>query len=285
MLPARPMAVTLIILDFDGTFTDVEAEAGPFLDAYRDELAERFGDDLAARWDEVAAEIRSQPEGYGWEYEGRIVAPSHADPYILAVSTAQRLLGDHGLLTDLGERSAFLEALFRSNYPKAASVFRPDAREVVESLLATGVPVHVVTNSMTEAVQRKLDELSPRHRERLTVHGNARKYVIAQPETIDERFEAVPESLALEGLDRPVLLRRGRYYSVLRQIWESEGASPEGTLVCGDIYELDLALPAALDMHVHLVCRPGTPAYERRAVDRLPRGAVSEDLRAVLDRV
>ena len=279
------MALSLIILDFDGTFTDVEAEAGPFLAAYRDELAEKFGADLAGRWDEVSEEIRRQPEGYGWEFEGRIVAPSHADPYILAVSTAQRLLSDHGILTDLAERSAFLEALFRSNYPKAASVFREDAREVVDALLDTGMPVHVVTNSMTEAVERKLEELGPKHRSRLVVHGNARKYVIAPAEPTDERFEAVPESLSLEGLERPVLLRRGRYYSVLREIWKSEGATPEETLVCGDIYELDLALPAALDMHVHLVCRPGTPAYERRAVDRLSRGAVSEDLRSVLDRL
>lgn len=279
------MTVDCIILDFDGTFTDVEAEAGPFLRAYRDELAETFGTALADRWDEVAREIRSQPDGYGWEYEGQIVAPSHADPYILAVSTAQRLLGDHGLLLDMAERSAFLDALFRSNYPKAQSVFRPDAREVVEALLDTGRPVHVVTNSMTEAVTAKLEELAPRNRSRLLIHGNAKKYVIAWPEPPDARFDRVPEAQQLEGLDRPVLLRRGHYYSVLRDILEREAASAETTLVCGDIYELDLALPAALGMQVHLVCRPGTPSYERRAVERLPHGAVSEDLQSVLSRL
>lgn len=276
------MGLDCIILDFDGTFTDVEEEAGPFLDAYRDELAETFGNGLAARWDEVSSLIRRTPESYGWEYEGRIVAPSHADPYILAVSTAQRLLDEHGLLADLAERAAVLEALFRSNYPRAASVFRSDAREVVETLLATGLPIHVVTNSHTDAVMDKLDDLRPKGRERLHVHGSARKFVIAEPDPIDERFAQVPAERQLEGLERPVLLRRGRYYEVLREVMNGCGAAPERTLVCGDIYELDLALPAALGMPVHLVCRPGTPAYERRAVSELPRGAVSEDLRPVL---
>ncbi len=274
-----------VILDFDGTFTDVEAEAGPFLAAYRDELSGTFGVELAARWDEVALAIRHAPGSFGWEYRGRIVAPSHADPYILALSTAQRLLDEHGLLPDAAERAAYLEALFRSNYPKAKSVFRPEAREVVETLLATGRPVHVVTNSHTDAVEKKLDELAPKGRERLKVHGDAKKYVLGDANPPDACFQAVPEEQRLEGLDRPVQLRRGRYYDVLRRVMEETGASPERTLVCGDIYELDLALPAALGMPVHLVCRPGTPTYERQAVSRLPNGAVSEALTPVLARL
>jgi len=279
------MSVDCIILDFDGTFTDVESEAGPFLEAYRDELAQRFGNGLAAEWDRTAAMIQRNPDEFGWEYEGRIVAPSHADPYILAVSTAQRLLDDAGLLPDTAERSAFLEALFKSNYPKARSVFRPDAREVVETLLATGKPVHVVTNSHTDAVQRKLDELAPRGRERLMVHGAAKKYVITEPAEPDPRFEGLPETQQLEGLDRPVLLRRGLYFDVLKSVWAQHRLEPERLLVCGDIYELDLALPAALGMAIQLVCRAGTPGYERRAVAELPAGGVSEHLRSVLDRV
>lgn len=279
------MSVDCIILDFDGTFTDVESEAGPFLEAYRDELAQRFGNGLAADWDRTSAMIQQNPDEYGWEYEGEIVAPSHADPYILALSTAQRLLDDAGLMLEAAERSAFLEALFKSNYPKARSVFRPDAREVVEELLTTGKPVHVVTNSHTDAVQRKLDELDPKGRERLMVHGAAKKYVITEPSQPDARFEALPPSQELEGLHRPVLLRRGKYFDVLKSVWGQHGLGPEQVIVCGDIYELDLALPAALGMAVQLVCRAGTPQYERRAVAQLPGGGVSEHLRSVLDRV
>jgi hypothetical protein len=63
------------------------------------------------------------------------------------------------------------------------------------------------------------------------------------------------------------------------------GAAADRTLVAGDIFELDLALPAVLGFPIHLVARPGTPTYERQAVTRHARGQVSEDLVSVARRV
>ena len=74
----------------------------------------------------------------------------------------------------------------------------------------------------------------------------------------------------LEGLSaRPLYLRRGKYFEVLRAIWEKTGATPSSTLVCGDLYELDLAMPALLGAHVQLVMREDTPEYERNALAAL----------------
>lgn len=286
MLPARqPMDLDCIILDFDGTFTDVEKEAVPFLEAYRDEFASVVGADAAKDWDEVAGEIGKTPDQFGWHFEGRIVAPSHADPYIMATSTAQKLLDDREAFMDPAERRTFLEGIFRRNYPKAANVFRPDAKDVVEMLLGTEVPVYVVTNSLTDAVEAKLDDLAPKGRDKLKVFGNARKYVIAEPEGQIGAFGDVPESVDLPGLERPIYLRRGIYWDVLTTVLSEVGAAPERTLVAGDIFELDLALPAALGFPIHLVARPGTPSYERNAVTAHARGAVSEDLTSVATRV
>jgi phosphoglycolate phosphatase-like HAD superfamily hydrolase len=279
------MRFELLVLDFDGTFTDVEKEAIPFLAAYRADLEARLGAEAVEGWDEVATHIGESPERFGWEFEGRIVAPSHADPYVMATSTAQKILDDHGLVTDPAERRRFLEEVFRANYAKASSVFRPEAREVAEALLATGAPVYVVTNSSTDAVHVKLDALAPRGRERLTVIGDAKKYVIADPGAPDPSFDALPETRALSGLERPIYLRRGLYFEALAAALAAAGATPDRALVCGDIYELDLAMPAELGFHVHLVARPGTPSYEREAVAAHPRGAVSETLDAVLARL
>jgi FMN phosphatase YigB (HAD superfamily) len=279
------MRFDCIILDFDGTFTDVEKEAVPFLEAYRDDLAESLGADAIAGWDEAAASIGADPDSYGWEFDGRIVAPSHADPYIMATSTAQKLLDEHGLLPDAEERRSFLEELFRRNYPKAANVFRPDARQVVEELLATGLPIYVVTNSLTDAVEAKLDDLAPKGRERLRVYGNAKKYVITEPQSEADGFSALPETLSLPGLDRPIFLRRGFYWDALTSVLGNSGARPERTLVAGDIFELDLALPAALGFPIHLVARPKTPSYERDAVVAHEHGEVSEDLESVVSRL
>ena len=86
------------------------------------------------------------------------------------------------------------------------------------------------------------------------------------------------------GLERPLYLRRGLYFEVLSAIWSATGASPEGTFVCGDIFELDLALPAALGARVHLVGRSSTPEWERSAVERAG-GSYSDVLSGLLERI
>lgn len=270
------MRPELVVLDFDGTFTRVDDEAVPFLESYQAGLGALLDIPITSEWERARALIEADPDRYGWQHEGRIVAPSHADPYILATTIAQLLLQDHrGEVTP-----GVTESLFRESYAKAGTVFRHDAREVVASVLARDVPVFVVTNSHTDDVRRKIERLGIEP-DRLAIHGDARKWMIVEPEETDPRFEALPAELRVEGLGRPMHLRRGRYYEVLRLLWSQSGASPETTLVCGDIYELDLALPARLGARVHMVGRPSTPTYEREAV-RAAGGSFSTELGGLL---
>src|SRR5690606_32548849 len=90
--------------------------------------------------------------------------------------------------------------------------------------------------------------------------------------------------LQVEGLARPILLRRGRYFEALRRIWDETDTTPAGTLVCGDIFELDLALPAQLGARIHMLGREATPAYERDAV-RAAGGSFSTALSGGLERI
>jgi FMN phosphatase YigB (HAD superfamily) len=189
-----------------------------------------------------------------------------------------------GLYPDTPARQEILEGLYRRNYTKATAAFRPEAREVIERLVASGLPVWVVTNSDTDAVTDKINLLAPVGKESLEIRGNAKKYVVSEPADPDPTFDAVPEERRLEGLDRPIFLRRGHYYQLLREIWTVTGTSPERTIVAGDIYELDLALPAALGVAVHLLARDTTPEHEKRAVVA-DGGQVSDQLYAVLERV
>lgn len=269
----------LVVLDFDGTFTRVDDEAAPFLVAYREGLSTLLGGDVDAEWERARAVIEADPDRHGWEYQGRIVAPSHADPYIFATSVAQILLEEHGT-----ERSALTDRLYRDAYAKAATVFREDARQVVEAVLELGVPVFVVTNSRTTDVVAKIARLEARGSERLSIRGDACKWMLLEPGAADPRFDSLPEELRVAGLKRPIFVRRGRYFDALRRIWDETGTSPEGTLVCGDIYELDLAMPALLGARVHMVGRPNTPAYEREAVTRAG-GTFSIELAGLLERL
>jgi FMN phosphatase YigB (HAD superfamily) len=279
------MEIDCFILDFDGTFTDVEREAAPFLSGYRRDLVERFGPQLAAEWETAEAEVRANPAAHGWQHGGVVVAPGNTDPYVRATVTASLLFDRHGLLPDPDARTETLQGLYARNYGRAEPVFRPEAREVLEAILATGKPVYVVSNSDTTAVEHKLAVLGPAGLDRLTVRGEARKYTVAEPSQSDARFEALPRTLTVEGLGRPLYLRRGPYYEVLRQVWTEAGTGPERTLVVGDIYELDLALPGHLGAEVHLLVRPTTPEHEPAMVRQRHGGGVSDDLRPLLERV
>ncbi len=281
------MAIRCVVLDFDGTFTDVVAEGAPFVRHFRKRLFERTGRELEGEWAEVEAEVLASTEEHGWEVGGRAVAPATADPYLMANFVARRLCDRYGLLTDTAERMEVLDALYRESYSRADTAFKPEAREVLEALLETGLPVFIVTNAHTATVEAKLDMLAPRGRERLRVHGDARKFLLEPPAEPDALFDALPESMRVEGaLVRPIFLRRGHYYDALSHIWRETDTSPEATLVAGDIFELDLALPAALGAQVQLVARANCLEYERRAIADLgARGGIDSSLRALLPRL
>jgi hypothetical protein len=133
------MTVECIVLDFDGTFTLVDREAVPFLEGFLADLRADVGAEVASRWEETVARVKADPDRYGWENDGVIVAPSHADPYILATTVGQLLLADAGM-SSRAERTEKLQGLYQRNYPRALTVFRPDAKAVIETLVATSTP-------------------------------------------------------------------------------------------------------------------------------------------------
>ena len=102
------------------------------------------------------------------------------------------------------------------------------------------------------------------------------------------RFEALPDVVAAPGLARPVWLRRGAFFDALADVWGADAKGPDATIFCGDIHELDLALPAALGCDTHLVERAAplaTHDAERAAVAATPGAGMSADLRGLLARV
>ena len=285
------MPIQCVILDFDGTFTDVDVEAEPFVAAYKADLADLLGRDVGPAWEDAHAEILRDPNRFGWKHEGRIVAPALADSYILCTVIGRLVLDRFGVARDEGLRSALLQLFYSRGYPRTRHAFRSHALEVIEALLQK-LPgrVFVVTNSNPDAVRGKLDTLCPGLSQRLPVEGNARKFIL-EPLAADEpgaaRFAALSPERRIASLpERPILVGRGYYFRILHQILTQVGVSPEETLVCGDIYELDLSLPEAMGASIHLMTRPNTPQYERDAVRELgPRGALGDDLRGILARV
>jgi FMN phosphatase YigB (HAD superfamily) len=275
------MSIRCVVVDFDGTFTDVAVEALPFEPAFMASVADLLGRDVRDEWARERSAIEKTPEQFGWVYDGKVVAPATADPYLLCTATVQAVLDRAALLRNPVNRTEVTQALYGLAYARTITAFKPEAKEALDALLATGLPVYVVTNSRTDAVARKLDQLGLAARAKLSVRGEAKKFWVTDPQPGDAVFARVPEMERAEGLVRPVFLRRGKYYEVLRQIWSETSASPEETIVCGDIYELDLALPAALGARVVLVERDNTLEYERAGTKRA-RGAVIRQLNELL---
>jgi FMN phosphatase YigB (HAD superfamily) len=277
--------MTILVLDFDGTMTDAEAEGRPFRDGYLEDLCALVGRpagdaEVLAIAAGVEAELARAPEAHPFLWMGRAVAPATVDPYLRMVPIAHRILDQFDALPGASDRGRLLgNVLYKYNYAKTLGhpVFRPGAGEALRAL--GGTQAWIVTNSDTHAVAAKvaaLDRETPGVAWLTSrVCGHARKF------DVDDAWTGAPAELALPGLARPVLLRRRNYHAILRTILDGAGASFSDLVVIGDIFELDLAMPLALGARVGLVGSAQTPAYERSFVAAHPRGRVIEDLRDI----
>ena len=274
--------MTVLVLDFDGTMTDAEAEGRPFRDGYLEDLCVLVGKapgdpEVMAIAEEVEAELIGAPASHPFLWMGRAVAPATVDPYLRMVPIAHRILDKFGVIPDATDRGRLLgNVLYKYNYAKTLGhpVFRPGAGDALRAL--TDRDAWIVTNSDTHAVAGKIAALD---REAsgvawLTsrVRGHARKF------DVDDAWTGVDGEMTIPDLDRPVLLRRRSYHAILRAILDAADTGFPNLVVIGDIFELDLAMPLALGARVGLVTSPHTPAYERAFVESHPRGMIIEDL-------
>jgi len=272
----------LLVLDFDGTMTDAEAEGAPFRVGYLEDLSALTGREigeieaLAAGFE---AEITANPDAFGWVYGGQIVAPAIVDPYLRIMPVARKIFDRCGAFMNEDDRTRLLDAiLYKYNYTKTKQVFKKGAGEALRAL--TGSLTYVVSNSHTSPVQEKIRALGARADggndlswliER--VFGRAMKYVV------DPDFSEVAETMTVPGLTRPILLRRRPYFEVLHMLLSQHGLDWGDLVVVGDIFELDLALPLAMGATVGLVVNEFTPGYERTLVETHARGHLIEELR------
>ena len=275
------MAIDLVVLDFDGTFTDSEVEGAPFAEVFPKYLQEAASAsaELFALWPAAMAAVTRESPELGWMMNGVAAAPADADPYVRCSMAAHKVLDQLGLYADGAARSSLLQQVYKRAYAESIIAFRPGAAAALQAVIARGVPVVVVTNSSTSHVRYKVDQLGLQDPASVEVIGDAMKFWVDPAPVGHSEFDDLPLSQTVDGLERPVYLRRNKYYQTLQKLWTKHRASPASTLVCGDIYELDLALPAALGSKVVLMRRSNTYDFELQAIaDAGDRGSVTDDL-------
>src|ERR1700761_2101825 len=103
-MPAR-----VLVLDFDGTMTDAEAEGRPFRDGYLDDLCTLVGRaagdaEVLALAAEVEGELERAPASHPFLWMGRAVAPATVDPYLRMVPIATAILDHFGAIPSALDR-------------------------------------------------------------------------------------------------------------------------------------------------------------------------------------
>lgn len=283
-----------VVLDFDGTCTQVPAVYEHYLDLYGIELGRALGLNLGTAWKDAQQAVRDRSPRAAWMVAGCPAAPAAGDPYILADESAKYLARQRSLTlpTDLNAHA--------HAYATAPAPWRPEAKRTLSRLIDLGVTVAFVSNSSTKIVGARLDELfkdDAAPRSRISVFSDAGKFRICElpwdppPSSATEaRFAALSAAQGTQSpaeTGRPIYLRRGQYFQAIERVLDGHLERLSTTVFCGDIWEMDLAMPAALGACVHLLTREqpfDTYEYETeslRAVGR--RGKLSESLTGLLE--
>ncbi|HKL23326.1 MAG TPA: hypothetical protein VJ895_01095 [Candidatus Nanoarchaeia archaeon] len=252
-----------IILDFDGTITDIEKETQGFQGMYPYILLDELNLErkYLKRFNEIKEKLRNNLKK-GFEIGGNDVMPASCDPYILTQSAGQELIDGLGL--EILEKDKLLVDLFletKKEVGKKETFYREGkerTKEFFDKILENH-EVCFVTNASFEKVEKHLKELGNKYFEMVAIYANAGKL------KIDNDFKELPKKMCPKGFDWPreVLLRRKEYHQRIEFLKEEKGFYPSITTVIGDIYELDLALPDYLNYNIIQIENGYSKEHER----------------------
>ncbi|BBO30446.1 HAD family hydrolase [Lacipirellula parvula] len=321
-MPAYPRnnQVKYIVLDFDGTCTQIPAIQAEYLELFRHGFAEHIehllheqkyhrpedkgshGQSLIAggpltevEWRRALEEVRRHSPVAGWMLGGCSAAPAAADPYILADESAKLVLRRRGM-----KNPSLPPTINGEAYAAVPAPWRPETREVFQRLVNEGIKIFIVSNSSTEFIEGRLKHLLGNDADLLqvvSVHSDAGKFLVRELAwddsslSVDARamfaaLSAVSDAGPDEEPERPIYLRRGAYFEAICRVLGGDLAQLKNTVFCGDIWEMDLAMPFALGANVHLLERaPPFPTYpyEKAALAACRnRGLWSSDLSGLL---
>jgi FMN phosphatase YigB (HAD superfamily) len=300
------MAIKNVVFDFDGTCTQIPVIHEKFLEKYLTELNKRifpqnnFSHEnwknpvTSEEWLEAQKSVRESSPKAGWTLATTPAAPAAADPYILAFESAKLILRNRR--NGKGEVEIPFELHVNASDANEAP-WRTEAKEVIETLLKKNINVYFISNSSSGKITQRLKELLQADKlpPNLKVQSDAMKFRITELPIIDKKltippavtaaFEALPPVHELSAEGRPVYLRRGEYFRAICAVLNNNPGAISDTVFCGDIWEMDHAMPGKLGGKIHLIKRASpfdTCQFELDAV-KAANGKISEDLKGLLE--
>ncbi len=285
-----------VVLDFDGTCTQIPPIFEAYLDLYCKGLNNSGLNVTLLEWRDAQEIVCKHSPKAGWTLAGCPSAPAAGDPYILADEAVRLILRQRGATSPV----PIPPTVHAQAYDEALAPWREEAFDTFSRLLEHGVQLHFVSNTGTKFINRRLRDLfGDRLPAKISVQSGAEKFRICELSWGDQaavsaeaarRFQALPvaygERPFLET-ERPIYLRRGTYFEAINRALDGDFDALTRTVFCGDIWEMDLAMPYALGAKVHLLDRAApfdTYSYERQAlVEYGDRGKTSADLSGLLN--
>ena len=286
------MHITNIILDFDGTCTDIAAIYEPFLAQFFTELNKAVFANAPLQvyeWQKAQGLVRMHSPQAAWTFSGTAAAPAAADPYILAFECAKYLLRKEKITKDVPPE------VFGNAATAHPAPFRNEVRNIIEKLLTHNIKINFISNTSSVIITERLKSLfsTTELPTGISVKSDAEKYLINElvwdstiPINTKKLFQQLPAVHTSLPINRPVYLRRGAYFEAICKTFDNDLGQMPNTVFCGDIWEMDLAMPYALGANIHLIERAtpfDTYPYERNEVlSSGNRGKISEDLTGLL---
>lgn len=254
-----------VIFDFDGTLTDPDSAAALFRQAFF-EYVGAYSSVSAGPWQRALEACDPLADVV---IDGVAVVRGDADPWLLATGVARAALGLAGVGAEAVD-AAIREGFHRA-YERVSCAFRPGVGALLDGVAAR-CALAVVSNSPPDRVRARLHEsgASARTLEALHVVGGAQKFALIESETArGARWRAsIGAEHRWDGAPRAVALGRGRYLDAIASVCARAECEPGAVVVCGDVFELDLAVPIALGARACMVAHRGSRAWERAAVER-----------------
>jgi hypothetical protein len=285
-----------VVLDFDGTCTQIPPIFEAYLDLYCKGLNELGLNVILSEWRDAQEVVRQHSPKAGWTLAECPSAPAAGDPYVLADEAARLILRRRGVATPVPP------TVHARTYETALAPWREEARDTFSRLVEHGVQLYFVSNSSTTFITRRLRDLFGDGNlvtTKISVQSDAGKFRICELNWNDQaavsveakrRFQALPVAYGeklLTETERPIYLRRGAYFEAINSVLAGDFDALANTVFCGDTWEMDLAMPYALGAKVHLLDRAPpfeTYRYERQALAGYrDRGKTSADLSGLLD--
>jgi hypothetical protein len=215
-------AIKHVVLDFDGTCTQIPKVWETYLELYFKALPEAGFKISAAEWSEACNAVRIHSPKAAWTLAGCAAAPAAADPYILA-DEAMRLI-----LRRRGDRRPVPPEINAKAYGAAPAPWREETLDTFARLIEGGIQLHFVSNSSTVVIAGRLQELLANRsslRDRISVQSDAGKFRVCELEWDEKmsplspaarkRFEALPtawnDGKIANAIGRPVYLRRAQH--------------------------------------------------------------------------